>query len=159
MVLVRRRFLIRFSLSFSSGFRPMIWWACISIGEEISGLSCFRLSHLDLSFKDVAPSSGDFPLINPMILFALLPRKVGEPWRKSPIFCFVLSFLPFWFDSWALEGWEEWEESSSLTVITRHGYDLGSWLLQSQSMSACVMQWPPLSRSPSFFSFLPNYMS
>ncbi len=42
----------------------------MSIGEEISGLSCFRLSRLDLSFRDVAPPSGDFPLINPMILFA-----------------------------------------------------------------------------------------
>lgn len=56
----------------------------MSIGEEIAGLSCFRLSRLDLSFRDIAPPSGDFPLISPMILFAETEKERDCQTNKTP---------------------------------------------------------------------------
>lgn len=72
---------------------------------------------------------------------------MGEPWRKSPIFWIVLSFFPLWFDSWEFEGYEEGEQSSSVTV--NHKILLGSWFTTLPiKVFECVMQWLCATFSP-----------
>ncbi len=141
------------------------------IGEEISGLSCFRLSrwiwvletspHHQGTFRSSIPWSSLLKrrkhVIVRQIRWPSLTKSRNEQKGNNYGICFFQTFT-------SKKGWRALKKVSNLldgfvffsflvwllgirgqrgmrTGFITHCYDQHSWLSQSHSLSVCVMQW------------------